>query len=567
MNDRRIDVGIITIIPTEIKALLSIFGVKEKFQYDETSNANYLKTNMYSSASGRDISVVITFLHKKSGNTESAITTSRFLRDWYPRLMCLVGISAGIPDKTKIGDVILPAEIQDRQIKVYERGEYKQRTTTRVRTDFMDGLTKLQWIDLEKFRSLCATELASEIASAKHVINDKGIEIHDGSLVSDNILIKDEQFFVKFLTEVDQKCRGAEMEAAGFVRACEVENNLPWVISRGVSDFGDTSKQDTFHELAAKTACLALRELLTNCINIDKLPTNSRAKDFETTLEFNIIQQIRTAYQQKAYDKVCKIASILPLSRYFWLSGQHQLRIEIGEIVVNAAGYIEENKLKAAYLIDDLGWTTFSLNSKDSAKAKNYIRDGLRLANELEDYYLSAKAHRHLAGIHLINGLLDETKKESELAVIDANNIVDEHEKNEMMAALKLGEAKLLLASENMDDKQKSVDAFESALAAFNANSDENRAVKVHVLLGNAYQALGNMDKAKNKYEEGLNKAYEIGRYDEIKSNTNALLSIVSDETYQTDVLKKIIAYCETCQLYSELYFWQKRYKETKYGK
>jgi nucleoside phosphorylase len=576
MIDRRIDVGIITIIPTEIKALLSTFGIREEFQYSEQSKANYLKTNMYSLASGRDISVVITFLNKEAGNTESAITTSRFLRDWYPRLMCLVGISAGISGKSKIGDVILPAKIQDRQIKVYQNGKYSLRTTSHMRTDFMDGLIKRHGIDLAKFRALCKNELSTEISDAiaagkELAMNSKNlnedIDILDGSLVSDNVLIRDSQFFDKVITEVDEKCRGAEMEAAGFVRVCEVENT-PWIISRGVSDFGDAAKSDTFQVLAAKTACLALRELLTNYLSVDKFPVNSRAIDFETTLEFNIIQQIRTAHNKGHYDEVCKFASILrPLSRYLWLSGQHQLRIEIGEIVVNAAGCAEENKLRAAYLIDDLGWTTFSLNSKDEAKAKSYIRDGLMLAKELKDYYLSAKAHRHLAGICLSKDLLDEAKKELALAVVDADNIVDTHEKNEMIASLKFAEAKLLLESESVADKKKSVVAFENAFAAFNANSDENRAVKVYVLLGNAHQALGHIVEAQKKYEEGLGKAYKIGRYDEIKSNTNALLSIVSDATRQTDLLKKIMAHCEMCQLYSELSFWQKRYKEIKHEK
>ena len=573
MIDKIIDVGIITIIPTEIKALLSIFGINEDFQHYEQGAANYLRTNIYSPASGRNISIVITFLNKESGNTESAIATTRFLHDWYPRLMCLAGISAGVQEKSKIGDVVLPTKIHDKQVKVYKNGKYSPRNTTYARTDFMDGLIKLHGIDSIKFQSLCNDELSTEIVAAitaRDTLSmdkanlDQNFNILDGSLVSDNILIRDGRFFKGVLTELDEKCRGAEMEAAGFVRACIVENKeFPWIISRGVSDFGDAAKSDTFQTLAAKTACLALRELLTNCININHIPINSRTREFESTFEFNVIQQIQDAYNNKNYNEVCRIAPIL--SRYLWLSGQYKLRIDIGKLVVDSAAYAEKSDLRASYYIDDLGWTTFITG--DEGKAKTYIQDGLRIANEVRNHYLSAKAHRHLASIYRRNNRICEAKNELSLSVSEANNITDEREKNEMLSSLIFSEAKLLFESKDETDKRKSVTAFERALNAFNANNDIDRAVKVHVLLGNAYLNLGDIGKAQSKYEEGLDAAYVIGRYDEIKANTEALLLTVPDKNYRDKLLIKIIEYCKTNKLYPELYLWQKKEEEIKYGK
>lgn len=567
MIDRIIDVGIITIIPTEIKALLSVFGITEEFKYSKQGDANYLKTEIYSVASGRKISIVVTFLNKESGNSESAIVTSRFLNDWYPRLMCLVGISAGIVNKAKIGDVIIPSKIHDRQIKVYKNGKYSPRTTTHIRSDFMDGIVKLRGLDVNKFRKLCKLELADDIANAIKARESLGMEyqrlnenidILDGSLISDNVLIRDTRFFKGILNDLDEKCRGAEMEAAGFVRACYVENTeFPWIVSRGISDFGDAAKSDSFQLLAAKTACLALRELLINCIDINKMPENIHAQEFKSSFEFNIIQQIKVAYDNKNWNEVCRIAPIL--SRYLWLSGQHQLRVEIGTMVVEAAAYIEKNDIRSSYYIDDLGWTIFVMGNESKAKA--FIRDGLRIANEIQNYYLSSKAHRHLASIYRRNHRIDDAKTELEKSVEDANKINDDNLRKEMMSSLLLSKAKLLFESTDSADKEKSIAAYEKALKIFIENNDVDRAVKVYALLGKAYQIFDRMDDAIEKYKKGLDTAYCIGRYDEIRANTAALLPL-SNFKQQSELLLRIIEYCKTNRLYCELNFWQTKKEE-----
>lgn len=573
MIDKIIDVGIITIIPTEIRALKSIFGIKEEFQHYKQGDINYLKTNMYSPSSKRSISIVISFLNKESGNTESAIATTKFLHEWYPRIMCLVGISAGTYGKAKIGDVVLPAKIHDRQVKVYKNGRYSPRTTTYTRSDFMDGIAKLHGIDVKRFRELCQHELSYEISAAigaRNSLNmdmrnlNENFEVLDGSIVSDNSLIRDESFFEGILSELDEKCRGAEMEAAGFVRACMVENKeFPWIVSRGISDFGDSAKSDTFQMLAAKTACLALREILTNCIDINQLPENMRTQEFEASFEFNIIQQIKNAYDKQNWNEVCRVAPIL--SRYLWLSGQYQLHIDIGNFVAEAAAYIDKNDLRAMYLIDDVGWTTFICGNKE--KAKTYIRDGLRIANEINNYYLSSKAHRHLASIYRRNGQISEARDELKLSVQKAEKIINEHDRKEMLATLQFSEAKILSESHEYEDKRKSIEAFEKALITFNMNGDADRATKVYVKLGNAYLNIGDIGNAKRKYEEGLNAAYSIGRYDEVKANTIALLTVNSDKENQEKLFDKIVEYCRTSKLYTELQFWAKKKEDINYGR
>lgn len=51
------------------------------------------------------------------------------------------------------------------------------------------------------------------------------------------------------------------MEAVGVANACE-RAETPYVVVRGISDFGDERKDDRFHELAAKAAALVARDFI-----------------------------------------------------------------------------------------------------------------------------------------------------------------------------------------------------------------------------------------------------------------------------------------------------------------
>lgn len=568
MNSKSIDIGVITVIPTEIKALLSTFNTNEKFKYQKQGNSNYLKIELPSRKANRKVLIVISFLNKGAGNTESAITTTRFLSDWYPKIMFLVGISAGIRGKTKIGDVIFPNKVHCLTTKVYKKGEYNLREEGYSWSDFISGLMKINQISSTEFTSVCSTELAFEISSALKSARtldisgkdfDGNINILDGSILSDNTLIRDPSYFNGIKEKLDEKCRGADMESAGFVRACLVErSDFPWLILRGVSDFGDSDKSDVFQSLAAKSACIALRELIDKYLDIDSINENPKAQIADPSLEIDIIKQIKDGYQEERWNDVCRIAPII--SRYLWLSGQYSLRIEIGDMVKDAASKIENDMLRAKYLIDDIGWTLYIEGDMQSAKTN--IKDGLRIAKENKEYYLSAKAHRHLASIYRRNGMYEKASEELKYAIDDAKFISDSESRTEMEAALMFSSAKI--HSLSCDDREisHSIEEAKDAAEKFSSIKDKERAVKVFVFLGDTYKRLGNITNAKNIYSEGLEMAYEIGRYDEIKSNTLALISLDCLSNDEKDLyIEKVSTFCKTQKLFSEIAFWDQDWR------
>lgn len=561
MIDKNIDVGIITIIPTEIESLFEIMNISEQNLVKINSPFLYYKSKIFSEQCGREISLVVSFINGDAGNVEASICTTHFLQNWHPKLMCMVGISAGIEGKVKIGDVVTPSKIIDRTKKVYKAGRYIPRTENYNRTRVIEQMLKRYKITLEDFFLECNKYILSDIKRAELVAKANGIDesvysrelrLVDGSIASEDTLIRDSEFFVPITENVDEKCRGAEMEAVGFVKACRTEKeDFPWIIFRGISDMGDVKKSDDFQVLAAKSASVALKLYLEKVINFDELENNPHYKDLNDSHDFNIYLQIEDSFKHQRWIEVCNISSVL--SRYLWISGQLDLRIKLGNMVEKAAFEIKDFELRSKVLIDDLGWTTYCLG--DVSNAKRYIEDGIRLGKEVCAYYVMAKGHRHLASIARQKGDIPETEKKLAEAMQYANMIENINEKEEMLNGLLVSEGKLYYAKM---DYANSIVKFIEALQAYQKVSDRNREVKLYALLGNAYRKNMMLNDAIKYYQDGLEMAYSIGRYDEISKNTKCLVECLdsAQNFKKQELIDRILSFISSKQLTYEYRKW-----------
>jgi nucleoside phosphorylase/tetratricopeptide (TPR) repeat protein len=561
MIDKNIDVGIITIIPTEIESLFEIMNISEQNLVKINSPFLYYKSKIFSEQCGREISLVVSFINGDAGNVEASICTTHFLQNWHPKLMCMVGISAGIEGKVKIGDVVTPSKIIDRTKKVYKAGRYIPRTENYNRTRVIEQMLKRYKITLEDFFLECNKYILSDIKRAELVAKANGIDesvysrelrLIDGSIASEDTLIRDSEFFVPITENVDEKCRGAEMEAVGFVKACRTEKeDFPWIIFRGISDMGDVKKSDDFQALAAKSASVALKLYLEKVINFDELENNPHYKDLNDSHDFNIYLQIEDSFKHQRWIEVCNISSVL--SRYLWISGQLDLRIKLGNMVEKAAFEIKDFELRSKVLIDDLGWTTYCLG--DVSNAKRYIEDGIRLAKEVCAYYVMAKGHRHLASIARQKGDISETEKKLAEAMQYANMIENINEKEEMLNGLLVSEGKLYYAKM---DYANSIVKFTEALQVYQKVSDRNREVKLYALLGNAYRKNMMLNDAIKYYQDGLEMAYSIGRYDEISKNTKCLVECLdsAQNIKKQELIDRILSFISSKQLTYEYRKW-----------
>jgi hypothetical protein len=94
---------------------------------------------------------------------------------------------------------------------------------------------------------------------AEHVATSIAMRL--GTIASGEKLLRDPAKLLSVRDEIHGKTEAGEMEAAGVVEACR-RANVPWLVVRGISDFGDELKDDRFHAFAARAAAAVLVDFI-----------------------------------------------------------------------------------------------------------------------------------------------------------------------------------------------------------------------------------------------------------------------------------------------------------------
>jgi len=186
------------------------------------------------------------------GSGSAILATIDGLKIWLPRGIIMVGVAFGKdPSKQKIGDVLVasrvisyePARIGE--TKTIHRGEIAQSNVT-LRNRFRNTES---W----EFYLPDGTLASREI----------------GPILSGEKLI-DEPEFKASLFEQFPEGIGGEMEGAGLI-ATSGRVGLPWILVKGICDWGDGNKDHKHQPLAAASAASLVHYVLSNQSALDGL--------------------------------------------------------------------------------------------------------------------------------------------------------------------------------------------------------------------------------------------------------------------------------------------------------
>ncbi|WP_017613354.1 5'-methylthioadenosine/S-adenosylhomocysteine nucleosidase family protein [Nocardiopsis salina] len=251
----RRDVGIVTILPGEMRAVVDRLGLRRSHKVDDL----FFSTGEIATESGR-VSVVATqALSPGQRSVMGALENLR--RHFSPRLWLLVGIGGGLhPEHARIGNVVVSTRVvyyDSRKItegdQVQPRGEERQapaRVAHAVNAYFTDH-----------------GEPAAIRGQAKGH-GKRTFEVVPGLLGSGEAVIAAKDSAVRgYLTHYNDKVLAVDMEAGGLSQYWQENSvgegtNPGWVVIRGISDNADQDKNDDSHDLAARNAAHVARELL-----------------------------------------------------------------------------------------------------------------------------------------------------------------------------------------------------------------------------------------------------------------------------------------------------------------
>lgn len=255
------DALVLTALPVELGAVRSVLGFNAVAPSSTPGHTQYWTGRV----DGRVIAVAC---FGAAGNVDAAASTTELLNHLKPRAVVMVGIAAGMRDKCCLGEVVL-----SERIVAYEGAALVARggeTSTSPRPDQYRLAHALKQ-DLSAYLSDPAaarsrlSALALQVGLVLPEAADAGPVASDplprlATVGSGEKLIRDPDRF-RALRDLHGKLEVAEMEAVGVANACD-RAGTPYLVVRGISDFGDERKDDRFHELAARAAAVVARDFI-----------------------------------------------------------------------------------------------------------------------------------------------------------------------------------------------------------------------------------------------------------------------------------------------------------------
>lgn len=283
---RGIDVAVLTVIPPELRALQDALGVEPTQRERSEGGTVFQRASVPSELLARPLSVVLGCIGE-AGNDSAAAAVAEAIARYTPRAVLLMGIAAGLRGKTRVGEVVL----SDRVVAYESAALVRAADGTHVtqprpeidRTPYaMNQDVVFYRPDTRRIRARfeaikgtfpAGADDAQRALFETHVVSE--VSVRAATIASGEKLLKDPERF-KALRDLHDKIEAGEMEAAGLVEACR-RAGLPWLVVRGISDFGDELKDDRFHALASKMAAAVLVDFLAHGFSVGDVERGATA--------------------------------------------------------------------------------------------------------------------------------------------------------------------------------------------------------------------------------------------------------------------------------------------------
>jgi nucleoside phosphorylase len=262
------DVAVLTVIPAELEAARAALGLatREKGADGTVTFRGAVRSELLQ----RDYEVVLACIGG-AGNPGAAAAAVRIIAAHQPRAVLLMGIAAGVRGKVRIGDVVLSERVVAYEPAALVRTAAGSKVQPRPEID-RAPYTMLQDVmayraDAKRLRhafrkaggSIPRAPAGKEELFKEHVATSVAAKL--GTIASGEKLLRDPTKLIEIRETLQGKTDTGEMEAAGVVEACR-PGNVPWLVIRGISDFGDELKDDQFHGFAARAAAAVLADFV-----------------------------------------------------------------------------------------------------------------------------------------------------------------------------------------------------------------------------------------------------------------------------------------------------------------
>ncbi|WP_326640436.1 hypothetical protein OG884_36265 [Streptosporangium sp. NBC_01755] len=248
---KRADVGVITVLGKEAKAVYKVLGLQRAQGGDLPFFEGIVNV--------RDTITRVAAIRALSQGQRSTVVAFDHLRRHYnPAVVVLVGIGGGIHAGIKIGDVVVTPRVVYYDLRKETPDGQQRRGEEREAPAAIGHAVNSFFIDYDEPATFQATD-------------DNGITREyralTGPIGSGEAVIADaESKIIRYLREFNNKMLAVDMEAGGLTQAFHEQDGSQavrgWLVVRGISDDASSTKNDDYHDIAALHAATILRSLL-----------------------------------------------------------------------------------------------------------------------------------------------------------------------------------------------------------------------------------------------------------------------------------------------------------------
>jgi nucleoside phosphorylase len=252
------DVGIIIALKEEFRVFYDYIKDDFKVITDDKTKARFYSC-IYRTETSKPYNCLITFVGG-IGEKRATLRTQRILHKYSPKLLILIGISAGISSDVQLGDIVIPTQVDSyldnnkttpdnsrKSFKINFGGEVYRPSSDLIRSveniEFEHNAKYIEW-QKSSAKILDDVFLSNKVDKTKYkdVIRDHPIivEQHTASGPS----LSSSEKFIEWVKGRDRKYVALDMESGGFLAAIDEEKDpVHSLIIRGISDYGDERKK------------------------------------------------------------------------------------------------------------------------------------------------------------------------------------------------------------------------------------------------------------------------------------------------------------------------------------
>lgn len=263
-------IGILTAIPdVELLAVKRVFGISENQVPKVFAGEKYWNTTV-ALPCGETATVFIS-CSGRSGNTEIQLPTDRLIRFCNPEMVVFVGIACGLRKFHQLGDVTTSDLVWAYEYVKTSEDRPLDRSRAKSTPSFIQSDVAFfqYWKDWQRYFRAAEKKTPRKLRPR----SEPKPSIHASNWIAsgDKVLGGGE---LQLLNDKHNLIRVGEMEGYGFAVACEARRlPVPWFVVRGISDYGDPTKDNTdpstpdplkdeYHWAAANAAAAFMRAFL-----------------------------------------------------------------------------------------------------------------------------------------------------------------------------------------------------------------------------------------------------------------------------------------------------------------